>query len=528
MRNFHLPGRSPVYAHRAMCATSHPLASEAAIRVLRSGGNAVDAAITATAVLCVVEPAMTGIGGDCFAILRKPDGRLIGLNAAGRAPAAATAGWYAERRIRAIEQTSPHAVTVPGALRGWAKLLADHGTRSLAECLAPAIEHAGEGFPVGARVAHDWAGLVPKLEKNAGARRHLLIEGRAPGVGERMRMPALAASLRKIARDGADAFYVGELAEDMVRDLRELGGLHTLADFAAQDAEYVTPISSGYRGVTLHELPPSNQGIVALIVLKLLDRLGPLGRDPVSPERVHVTLEVARLAYAVRDRFVADPAQADVPVNHMLSDDLIGSLAGRIDRKRRNPDLGPIPEPKGSDTIYMTVVDETGMAVSFINSLFAGFGSGIVARQSGITLQNRGQGFVLEPGHRNCIAPRKKPMHTLVPAVATEGADLWATFGVMGGAYQPFGHAWVLSNMVDYGLDPQEAVDCPRAFFEGQMVQVEDGFTSACRAALEAMGHRIERRPDPWGGGQLIRYDAAQRTYIGASDPRKDGQAIGY
>ncbi|HRD77928.1 MAG TPA: gamma-glutamyltransferase, partial [Hyphomicrobiaceae bacterium] len=378
------------------------------------------------------------------------------------------------------------------------------------------------------RVSHDWAGLVAKLQKNEGARRHLLIDGRAPRVGERMRMPALAVTLEKIAREGAEAFYAGDVAEDMVRDLRELGGLHTLADFAAQDAEYVTPIATTYRGIALHELPPNNQGIVALVVLRMLERLGPLGTDPIGVERIHATMEVARLAYAVRDTFVADPAMAEIPVAYMLSDAFIDGLVRRIDRKRRIAELGPIPEPKGSDTIYMTVVDERGMAVSFINSLFAGFGSGIVARKSGITLQNRGQGFVLTPGHRNCIAPRKRPLHTLVPAIATEGKSLWATFGVMGGAYQPFGHAWVLTNMIDYGLDPQEAVDCPRVFFEGQAVQVEDGVPLASRAALEAMGHKVERRADPWGGSQLIRYDAALATYIGASDPRKDGQAIGY
>ena len=528
MRDFHFPGRSPVIAKSAMAATSHPLASLAAIEVLKSGGNAVDAAITATAVLCVIEPAMTGFGGDCFALISKPGQKPIALNASGRAPKAATPEWFAKAGIKAIETTMPHAVTVPGAIAGWAKLLKDHGTRSLAQVLAPAIAYAEGGFPVAPRIAHDWGKLHDKIKLNAGARQHLLIDGRPPRMGEIMRFPALARSLALIAKDGPDAFYRGPLAADMVADLNELGGLHTLDDFAAQDANYVEPISVGYKGVDLYELPPNNQGIVALIVLKLLERLGDIGKDAAGADRAHVAMEAARLAFAARDTFVADPVMARVPVAHMLSDAFADELARRIDRNNRAEALGAMPPPQGTDTTYLTVADSSGMAVSFINSLFAGFGSGIVTRKTGLVLQNRGQGFVIDPKHPNCIGPRKRPMHTLVPAMAMRGGKPLASFGVMGGAYQPLGHAWVLSNMLDYGMDPQEAIDAPRIFFEGGELQAEMSYPESVLDDLRRRGHKVSRRPDPWGGGQMVAFDRENGVLIGASDPRKDGAALGY
>ena len=328
MRNFHFPGRSLVYARRAMCATSHPIASLTAIEVLKEGGNAVDAAIATAAVLTVLEPHMTGIGGDCFALVAKPGhDKLIALNAAGRAPRGATAAWLAKAGLARIEPTSAHAVTVPGAVDGWTRLLADHGTMPLARLLEPAIKFADEGFVVAPRVAADWALHQAKLT-HAGAKAHLLKAGAAPRAGDVMRFPALARTLRIIAREGREGFYAGEVAEDIVGELRALGGLHTVEDFAAQRANYVEPISVAYRGVELCELPPSNHGIVALMLLKMLERLG-LPPDPVSAERYHVQIEAARLAFAMRDTFVADPDMADVPVEHMLSDGVIDDLAAR-------------------------------------------------------------------------------------------------------------------------------------------------------------------------------------------------------
>lgn len=528
MRSFHLPGRSPVYAHRAMCATSHPLASLTAIEMLKAGGNAVDAAIAAAAVLCVVEHPMTGIGGDCFAMLVKPGAKPIALNSSGFAPVAATAQWYADKGIKAIPVQSPHAVTVPGAIDGWARLLADHGTMTLARVLAPAIGYAEGGFAMAPRVAYDWGRAEAKIRSDAGATAHLLKDGRPPRVGETMRLPALARTLRMIAEQGRDAFYQGEIAADIVAELKGLGGLHTIEDFAAQRCSYVEPISVNYRGVDLYELPPNNHGIVALVMLNMLARMGRLSVDPAAPERYHGMIEAARLAYALRDTFVADPAMADVPVAHMLAPSTADDLVRRIDMGRRTPDLGPVPRPGGSDTIYLSVVDERGTAVSFINSLFAAFGSGITTRKTGVVLHNRATGFVLDPSHPNCIAPRKRPMHTLVPAMAMKDGLPLMAFGVMGAAFQPIGHAYVMTNMLDYGLDPQEALDCPRAFFEGGEVHVEEGLAGGAAARLAAMGHDVKVREEPWGGGQIVYLDRTNDVLIGASDHRKDGCALGY
>lgn len=528
MRSYHLPGRSPVIARNGMAATSHPAATLAAIDVLKRGGNALDAAITATALLCVIEPAMTGIGGDCFALMHVPGKGLVALNASGRAPAQATAEHFQKAGIKEIAVTSPHAVTVPGAIDGWCRLLKDYGTISLAEALQPAIEAAEGGYAVAPRVAHDWAGLLDKIALNDGAKMHLLFGGTSPRAGDVIRMPTLAATLKTLAREGRDGFYQGRIAADIVGDLKALGGLHTLEDFATQSSSYVEPISVGYRGVELHELPPNNQGVVALIVLRMLEALDAKSAPAGSAERYHIMLEAARLAYAARDVFVSDPDTADVPVSFMLSDDFIGTLVKRIDRKKRTESLGPIPRPGGTDTTYLTVADKNGMAVSFINSLFAGFGSGIVTRGTGIVLQNRGSGFVTTPGHPNAIGPGKRPMHTLVPAMASKGGRPWLSFGVMGGMLQPVGHAYVLTNMVDYGMDVQEAIDAPRVFYDGAKVQVEESVPSGVRSALSALGHEVSVRPDPWGGGQSVEFDHARGILLGGSDPRKDGAALGY
>jgi gamma-glutamyltranspeptidase / glutathione hydrolase len=528
MRSFHFPGRSPVYGRRAMCATSHPAASLTAIETLKAGGNAVDAAIATAAVLAVVEPQMTGVGGDCFAILMKPGRKKpIALSASGRAPKAATAEWYANKGIKRIETTSVHAVTVPGAVDGWARLLEDHGTMPLDRLLVPAIALAEGGFVVAPRVAADWANATRKLT-GAGAKRNALKDGRAPEAGEVMRFPALARTLERIAKGGRDGFYRGEVAKDMVAELGALGGLHTLEDFAAQSSSYVEPIALSYGGVDLYELPPSNQGIVALIMLKMLARLGKPHADPVSVERYHTLMEAARLAFAMRDTFVADPDRADVPVAHMLDDAVIDKLVKRIDRRKHRPELGPMPKPAGSDTVCFSIVDEKGMAISFINSLYGDFGTGIVTAKTGITFHNRGEGFVLDPKHPNCIAPRKRPMHTLVPAMVLKDGKPLMAFGVMGAHFQPMGHVYVMSNMFDYGMGPQEALELPRMFFEGGAILVEDAVPADVVQGLEARGHRVQRRAMPWGGGQIVLIDRANGVLVGASDHRKDGLALGY
>ncbi len=529
MRSFHRPGRSPVYGRNAMCATSHPAASLAAIEALRDGGNAVDAALTAAGVLAVVEPHMTGIGGDCFALIWKPGHGLVALSGAGQAPAAAEASWYSYHDITEIEQGSPHAVTVPSAIDAWTRLSRDHGRLPFERIMVPAIRYADEGFVVASRVGSDWAELVEKLSVHDAARQHLLVGGRAPEVASVMRFPAMAESLRAIARGGREAFYEGAIAEDLVGTLRALGGLHTMDDFARQKSRYVTPIVTSFAGVDVCELPPSNQGIVVLMMLKILERLdGIADCEPLSARRYHMLMEAARLAYAVRGAHVADPDKADVPIDYLLSDGVADELAGRIDPLRRKADLGPVPRPQGSDTIYLTVVDEDGMVVSFINSVYSSFGSGIVGAKSGIWLHNRGQCFALEPDHPNCIAPGKRPMHTLVPALAMKNGVPWLSFGVMGADFQPMGHVYVLTNMLWHGMDPQEALDFPRIFFEGDALGAEETVPRAIVDELTAMGHRIVPIEEPWGGGQIVEIDRARGVLIGASEPRKDGLALGY
>jgi gamma-glutamyltranspeptidase/glutathione hydrolase len=528
MRNFHFPGRSLVYGRRAMCATSHPAASLTAIETLRAGGNAVDAAIATAAVLGVVEPHMTGIGGDCFAIVAKPGSKkLIGLNAAGRAPAGATAEWLDKSRFKRIEDTSPHSVTVPGAVDGWCRLLEDHGTMPLARLLEPAIERAERGFVVAPRVAADWALRAAKISDHPGARKHLFKNGAVPRAGEIMQFPALARTLKTIAREGREGFYAGDVAKDIISELNALGGLHAPADFAAQRCNYVAPISVPYGGVELWELPPSNQGVIALMLLRMLERIG-LPKEPVSVERYHLQIEAARHAFAMRDAFVADPDMADVSVEHMLSDKVIDTLAERVSRRRRREDLGRLPRPTGSNTVYFSIVDEKGMAVSFINSLYDDFGSGIVTTKTGIVLHNRGKGFVCNPSHPNCIAPRKRPLHTLVPAMVTRNGKPYMAFGVMGAHFQPMGHAYIMINMFHYGMDPQEAIDSPRVFFDGDRVLVEESVPAAVVAGLEKLGHPVGVRTMPWGGAQIVMMDRENGVLVGASDPRKDGMALGY
>ena len=529
MRDFHVPGRSAVHAANAMAATSQPAATLTAIEVLRAGGNALDAAVAACAVLCVVEPESTGIGGDCFC-LYAPAGKetVIAMNGSGRAPAAATADWYREHGINAIEDTSPHAVTVPGAVDAWAQLLADHGRKGLDELLQPAIRFAEQGFPVHARVAWDFASEGGKLSKDESTARRFRPGGKVPVEGDIFVQPELANTLRLIAAKGRDGFYTGEVAEDIVAHLRGKGGLHTLEDFAAQRCEYVQPIATDYRGYTVHECPPNGVGVVALLMLNILEGFEPAAEGPMSLERWHRLVEATRLAYRDRNAFVADPRQADVPLDMLLSKDYAARLRSLISTDRAMPELPQPGWPPHEDTVYLCVVDRDGNACSFINSLFKGFGTGILAPKSGVLLQNRGLGFTLEAGHPNCIAPGKRPMHTIIPGMLTKGGRAAMPFGVMGGHYQPVGHTSLLTNMLDYGLDPQAAIDHPRLFAYEGTVELERGISDTAADGLAALGHKVKRVDKPHGGGQAIWIDHDRGTLVGGSDPRKDGCALGY
>lgn len=528
MRDLHFPGRSTVHAVNGMCATSQPLAAEAAISILRAGGNAVDAAIAASAVLCVVEPYNTGIGGDCFVLLSKGgSGDIIGLNGSGRAPKALSL-----EKLRAVEGTlalnSVHSVTVPGAIDAWARLIEDHGTMELGRVFEPAIRLAEEGFAVAPRIAQEWQFLEGHITHDADAPKQYTVNGKAPQAGDLFRLPVLARTLRLVGEKGRDVFYEGPLAEGMVAKLRSLGGFHTLEDFAVTKSDYVTPIRTDYRGREVCEIPPSGQGIITLIMLNILARLGLDGLDPHGALRFHYEMEAARLAYDLRDRHVADPSFGEVPVEWLLSDKLADELAARINPERRIKNLSTLRDPLNRDTVYLSVVDKDRNAVSFINSLFFGFGAGILAPESGVMFQNRGSGFVIEEGHPNCVAGGKRPLHTIIPAMMVEKGRAVMPFGVMGGAYQAVGHAHVVSNLLDYGMDVQEALDSPRAFPGAVALEVERGLSAEARAGLEARGHALNEAFLPHGGGQAIWIDHERGTLIGGSDPRKDGAAIGY
>ncbi len=525
-RDFQLPGRSPVIACEGMAATSHPLASLAAIDMLRAGGNAADAAVAAAAVLCVVEPQMTGIGGDCFAMVSLPGRPVWGYNGCGRAAARASTEALLDQGIGTIAPDSIHAVTVPGAIDAWGAILQAHGRFGLDHALAPAIRYAEHGFPVAARIAWDWAGAVARLRKDAGSTRHYLLDGCAPGQGDIVRLPALAQTLKTIAALGPRAFYEGPIADDMVATLSERGSLLTVADFADHRGEVVAPIATNYRGLDILELPPNTQGLTALVLLNILERFDLARLDPLGPERLHLALEAARLAYAVRDAHVADPACMRIPVQALIDKRFAAGLARRIDPRRRVP-LPSAPSP-GNETVYLAVVDRDRMAVSFINTLFSTFGVGICTEQTGIMLTNRGACFVVDPAHPNTFGPRKRPMHTIIPALAFRDERCDLVFGVMGAHYQPMGHAQIISNLVDYGMDVQSAIDAPRFFFAGETTVVERGVTRASLEGLRERGHDLAIAAAPWGGGQAINIDWRRGLLIGGSDPRKDGCALGY
>jgi gamma-glutamyltranspeptidase/glutathione hydrolase len=525
-RDFHHPGRSPVIAGEAMAATSHPLATLAAIDAMRAGGNAVDAAITAVAALCVIEPHMTGIGGDCFCLIAEPGKPVWGYNGCGRSGARASSETLLGRGMRVIEPTSPHAVNVPGAVEAWDAILKAHGTFSLERALGPAIRYAAQGFPVAARIASDWQDLVGKLSIHPGARRHYLFEAAAPAEGDIVKLPALAATLKAIAKDGARAFYEGPIARDMVETLAALGSVLTIEDFADHRGEVQRPISTDYRGTDFVEMPPNGQGLTALVMLNILENFDLAAFDPLGPDRFHLVIEAARVAYAVRNTHIAEPSFMRVPVTALNDKAFAKRLAGKIDRNKRVP-LPSAPTP-GGDTVYLTVVDRDRRAVSLINSLFSSFGTGICSERTGVMFNNRGSGFVLDPAHPNALDPRKRPMHTIIPALAMRDGRCDTAFGVMGAHYQPMGHVQMALNLFDYGMDVQSAIDAPRAFFEGEFTVVERGMPTATVEGLRQRGHQVAVAPSPWGGAQAIRIDWRRGVLIGGSEPRKDGCALGF
>jgi gamma-glutamyltranspeptidase / glutathione hydrolase len=526
--------RSMVVARRGMVATSNPLASQAGLEMLRRGGNAADAAVAAAAVLNVTESASTGIGGDMFALYYDAKTKQVtALNGSGRSSAALTLEHALSEGLTSIPITSPHAVSVPGAVAGWEDLLKRHGRMTLADALVDAIYYARDGFPVHPAYGNSWQRTEPFLKQRANAQDYVP-NGAAPKPGQVVRLPGLARSLQAIAEGGAEAFYTGKIAENIERALEERGGVMTLDDLKNHTSTWETPIWTDYKGVRVYECPPNGQGIAALQALNIAAGFDLASMPADSPERLHLMVEAMRLAFADARYYVADLATDPAPMEWMLS-------AAYADERRAliapnaamQPPAYGMP-PAGSDTVYLTAADGDGNACSFINSLYTGFGSGIVA--NGFFLQSRAALFELEEGHPNVLAPNKRPYHTIIPAMATRDGELWSSFGVMGGFMQPQGHFQMIVAMIDDELNPQEALNRPRWCLDSgtgdSVLALEEGIPVSTMSRLADMGHRV--RPvsgagrGVFGDGQIIRRDFDTGVLLGGSDPRKDGQTAAY
>ncbi len=541
--------RSTVYGPRGVVATSQPLASEAGISVLREGGNAFDAAVATAAALNVVEPTSTGLGGDVFALYRTAEGEVGAMRACGGAPAEATienvrgaleaaediSSYYPEDGGYAVDESQdagmpfygPHTVTVPGTARGWEATVEELGRLSLGDVLQPAIRFATEGFPVSEVIASHWAG-AEELFTDDHAREAFLDDGKAPGVGEVATLPRLGASMQLIAEEGADAVYEGEIADAIVEEVRSKGGFMSHADLADFEVEWPEPVSTTYNGAEVYELPPNNQGLIALEALNIANEVD-AGEHPYdSPERVHAFAEAMKLAFHDGHRYITDPEFEEHPP--LGSTEWAKTRAAEIgDRANHGVTFGvPDANAEDADTVLLTVADDEGNVVSYINSRFAGFGSGLVAGETGIALQNRGASFSLDPDHPNRLEPGKRPFHTLIPAVVKLDENDWAAFGVMGGYMQPQGHVQVISNLVDYGMPLQRALDEPRwRYREGGELAVEPHFDSAVAARLVRKGHEVAMlSPVMFGGAQIARNNDG--VLSAATEPRKDGNAQGY
>lgn len=525
MRDFHFPGRSPVLASKGMCATSHPLGAKAAIDVLERGGNAMDAAIAGAVLLGICEPQMTGIGGDCFVLWSEGGSdKIHALNGSGRAPTHLDAAMLRDAGEAAVPLHSAHAVTLPGAIDAFCHLSDTIGKIGIDAILSPAIHYAEAGVPVAPRVAFDWANDAGTLQGIA--REQYLTNGEPLQTGDIFRAPGQAEVLRRISKDGRDAFYTGEIAEDMLAALNALGGKHTAEDFAGVSCERTDPIAGAYKNLEVVEHPPNGQGATALLMLNILSHFDIAAMDPMGAKRIHLEAEATKLAYDARNRFIGDADYA-TRTQYMLDMGTAEKLAALIDPAKAMQSAAALSEAVHKDTIYITVVDGDGMSVSLIYSIFHGFGSGISTDKFGILLQNRGAGFTLEQGHPNELAGGKRPMHTIIPGMIREGGRVIMPFGVMGGAYQPCGHARFTSNLADFGMDPQSAIDAPRAFSDQGTLNVERGYSDAIRAELSDMGHNVAIPQTAIGGAQAIRIHKSG-VLEGASDPRKDGCALGY
>ncbi|WP_299845077.1 gamma-glutamyltransferase family protein [uncultured Roseovarius sp.] len=525
MRDFHLPGRSSVLAINGMCATSHPLAARTAVNILERGGNAMDAAIAGAILLGICEPQMTGLGGDCFVLFNTPgNDEVRAFNGSGKAPHAASAEALRAKGHDTVPLNSADAVTIPGAIDAFCRLSETHGKLGLDALLAPTIHYAETGIPVAPRVASDWPSAAKMLQGHGLT--HYMPGGIPLKTGQIFRAPQQSEVLRRIAKTGRDAFYTGEIADDMLATLNAAGGTHTAEDFASVAGTDATPISGAYKDIEIVEHPPNSQGATAILLLNILKHFDIAALDPLGSQRAHIEAEASKLAYDARDRILADP-DSTARLGHLLSEDTAAQLAALIDPKQAQHKTSTLTEAVHRDTVYITVVDRDRMAVSLIYSIFHGFGSGIASEKFGILFHNRGAGFNLIPGHPNELSGGKRPMHTIIPAMLRKNARVTMPFGVMGGQYQSCGHARFVSNMVDFGMDGQTAIDAPRCFTEAGQLMVERGYDDQTRAELADLGHDVAIRDQAIGGAQAIaiRDDGVLE---GASDARKDGCALGY
>ena len=534
--------RSEVYAPHGMVATSQPLATQAGLDVLKAGGSAVDAAIAANAVLGLVEPTGNGLGGDLFAIVWDAETKkLYGLNASGRSPMSLTLEEFERRGLDSIPPYGPLPVSVPGAADGWFELHGKFGKLPMSDVLAPAIGYARDGFPLSELIAFYWGLSVPRLSRFDGFAETFTIDGRAPEVGETFKNPALANTLETLARDGRDAFYKGEIARTIDRYMKQQGGFLSYDDLAAHRSEWVEPVSTSYRGYDVWELPPNGQGIAALQILNLLEPHDVASMGFGSADYIHLLVEAKKLAFADRAKFYADPDFAAAPVAELISKPYAEKRGEAIDMRRaaRSVDAGN-PALNEGDTIYLATADSAGNMVSLIQSNYRGMGSGMTPPGLGFILQDRGELFSLEPGHANVYEPGKRPFHTIIPAFVTKDGEPWLAFGVMGGATQPQAHVQVLVNVIDFGMNLQEAGDAPRIVHfgstqptgevmeDGGTLHMESGIPYDTVRELMRRGHDVQPAVGPYGGYQAVARDLEHGSWIGASESRKDGHAAGY
>jgi gamma-glutamyltranspeptidase/glutathione hydrolase len=529
-------GRSAVLARNGMVATSQPLAAQAGLRILQQGGNAIDAAVATAAALAVVEPMMTGVGGDMFAIVHTAKGELAGINGSGFSPAAANIEFFRQRKLGQIPSRGPFSVSIPGAVDGWAALLEKYGTMSFAEVLAPAIDYADNGFPVSEIISSDWnSPLNEDLLADKEFARAYTLNGKPPAHGDVFVNKGLAGTLRQIASGGRDGFYTGDVARRIVERLNQLGWPVTMDDLAFQHSDWVEPISTTYKDYRLYELPPNGQGMAALEMLNILEGedLRALGHN--SAAYLHLLVEAKRLAFADLDAWLADPERARLPVDKIISKDYAREQRKRIDRGRAAKQVeSGIDErveflTRNGDTVYLTVVDKDRNVVSFINSVFWQFGSGVVVPDTGIILQNRGALFSLDAEHPNRLEGRKRPFHTIIPAMVFRDGKPWLSFGVMGGDMQPQGHVQVLLNMLEFGMNVQDAGEAPRfRHFPTDGLALESGIDTTVITELSRRGHSVVWRPGIFGGYQAIQIDWERGVLLGGTDPRKDGAVAGW